>query len=661
MFRMHVRKPSGNVLFLITAIVVGVIIAFILLSTSFVRILGTSGEQQTAIEAAAAAAARDLSRIVVETPECGFVSLSDAAPVGSFTQAADGFALPVKSINTLIGTARVDLIIADKLGQQVMIDLSRMDLQNALTAKDTLVAALKASLTKTGSGQDKDGNVIRPYLSAEDAYKQNQIRMSGGSTYVTDSMKLTLGSLEGGAGTAIPLPNPQSKAAVASNQRVGDCYKSYVNIPYLGTDFVFGGIGTSVKIVDKKAFRDTIASLPYQFPTIVRAEATQNIKDLHSTSGYNTQAVACAQPATVHDPLPAPGALSISFPDGRVPEIQKPEDCYLNAHLSDPEEDPMDLLTSKNGDYPRDGGANMQSTPWPTDGSNSMHPTGDVWKVGLHDWFRRAGTKANIDSCVNMQSQVLDSPNPATVTWLAPISIGGPYLNLGKIPGGIIHIFTFNGDGTVKYRSKQLTPYPLYCASNEQMYGESLVAIRNSSIGTQTIVVNNKGNNPPDDTVVLTKVWDAYIRDEVRWPGRIKGGKHAGEPINKPILASTSNQNEKDRMAFTIIGKGSGAVGHGHGAGHGKGKGKGQSGTTGNGDNGWPPLIAPQSDFGELSKPPAPVMNPMPASPGLKRPFYESTGTAVDIRFRRQVDVTDVVLGTVSPNGETGYIGIVAP
>lgn len=654
------RYPQGNMLILITAIIVGVIIALVLFSTSFVRIMGTSGEQQTAIEAAAAAAARDLSRIVIETPECGFVSLSDFAPVGSYTQAADGYALPVKSINTLIGTARVDMIIADKLGQQVMIDLSKQDLENALKAKDALVAALKGALTATGSGFDKDGNEVRPYQSAEDAYSRNKIRMSGGSSYVANSLKLELGCLEGGAATGTPLPNPQSKASVAANQRVGDYYKSYVNIPYLDTDFMFGGIGSSIKIVDKKAWRATLTGVPYQFPTIVRAEATQNIKDLHSSSGYDTQAVACAQPATVHDPLPAPGALSISFPDGRVPEIQSPRDCYTNANLAAPEEDPMDLLTSKNGDYPLDGGSHMQNKPWPLDESNSMHPSADVWKVGLHDWFRRAGTKANIDSCVNMQNQVLDMPSPSTVTWLAPISVGGPYMNLGKIPGGIIHIFRFNPDGTVYYRSRPLTPYPLYCASHEQMYGESMVAIRNSAVGTQTIVINNKGNNPPDDTVVLTKVWDAYIRDEVRNPGRIKGGKHAGEPLNKPVVAFGGKKYKHGQIAFTTYGAGSGAVGHGHGAGHGKGKGKGSTGTTGSGDNGWPPLIAPQSDFGELSNPPATIMNPMPPGTG-KRPFYESTGTAVDIRFRRQVDVTDVILGTPSAAGETGYIGIVGP
>ncbi|NJL73487.1 MAG: hypothetical protein HC888_19155 [Candidatus Competibacteraceae bacterium] len=78
--------------------------------------LGTNSEQRTAIEAAALAAARDLSMIAIDTPDYGFVSLSDSAPIGSTTAAADNFYTPVRSINGIIGTLRLDMIIADKLG-----------------------------------------------------------------------------------------------------------------------------------------------------------------------------------------------------------------------------------------------------------------------------------------------------------------------------------------------------------------------------------------------------------------------------------------------------------------------------------------------------------------------------------------------------------------
>src|SRR5579885_854838 len=108
------RDRRGNMLVVVTAACF-IIIVLLLLAVSYVRFTGTRLEQRTAIESAAIAAAKDLSRICINTPECGWVSLSDYAPNGSATQAPDGFDLPVRSINTLIGTARLDLIIAHQL------------------------------------------------------------------------------------------------------------------------------------------------------------------------------------------------------------------------------------------------------------------------------------------------------------------------------------------------------------------------------------------------------------------------------------------------------------------------------------------------------------------------------------------------------------------
>ncbi|MFX8700516.1 hypothetical protein ABTM56_20650, partial [Acinetobacter baumannii] len=70
--------------------------------------LATHSESKNAIEAAALAAAADLSRIVVNTPEYGFISLSDAAPIGKSTSASDQYYLPVRSINSIIGTCRLE-------------------------------------------------------------------------------------------------------------------------------------------------------------------------------------------------------------------------------------------------------------------------------------------------------------------------------------------------------------------------------------------------------------------------------------------------------------------------------------------------------------------------------------------------------------------------
>ncbi|HMO24014.1 MAG TPA: hypothetical protein PKC98_23870, partial [Candidatus Melainabacteria bacterium] len=64
------------------------------------------------------------------------------------------------------------------------------------------------------------------------------------------------------------------------------------------------------------------------------------------------------------------------------------------------------------------------------------------------------------------------------------------------------------------------------------------------------------------------------------------------------------------------------------------------------------PLITPQTDTGESMIPASPVVTPYPSSGATTRPFYQASGTAVDIRFRRQVDVTNLKI-----NFDVGYLG----
>src|SRR5690606_11371311 len=154
------------------------------------------------------------------------------------------------------------------------------------------------------------------------------------------------------------------------DKRVGNNYKSYVNIPVSAggetTNFVFGGIGDSIKIVDNSRFRTTISGLPYQIPTIVRAQASQII------NGDEVVAAACAQPASVFDPLPAPGAMSVSCPDGQLPELNKLKDIRTNAELAKKgTAEGADLFTAVNGDFPVDGGSMMEPIGYPIDSQDS--------------------------------------------------------------------------------------------------------------------------------------------------------------------------------------------------------------------------------------------------------------------------------------------------
>jgi len=224
----RVRGQRGNMIILVLAVLMGILMLLLAFSLSYVRMLGSNSEQKTAIEAAALAAARDLGRVVIEDPNFGFISISDAAPSAPNTKADDGFALPVTGINTLLGTIRVDMIIASQVGDSTMTTLAETDYTNAMAAKDFLVGALEQAMLPGGGGanlRDVDGNVVSPYQAAVEAYQQNVVRIAGGnSRMVNGSMKLTLGCLTTPAMTATPVPTPQALANVGGSQQIQGYY-----------------------------------------------------------------------------------------------------------------------------------------------------------------------------------------------------------------------------------------------------------------------------------------------------------------------------------------------------------------------------------------------------------------------------------------------------
>jgi hypothetical protein len=89
--------------------------------------------------------------VVVDTPQFGYVSASDSAPVGTATPAGDQFYMPVHGINSLIGTARLDLEIATALGDPVMTALAQQDQAAAIiVAQQYLAPVLNAAAQGSG-------------------------------------------------------------------------------------------------------------------------------------------------------------------------------------------------------------------------------------------------------------------------------------------------------------------------------------------------------------------------------------------------------------------------------------------------------------------------------------------------------------------------------
>ncbi len=622
-----------------TAITVFLVAVLAFFSLGYVRLLGSNSEQRNAIEAASLAAARDLSMIAVDTDEYGWVSVSDAAPTGSVTTANDAYNVPVRGINSIIGTIRLDLIIASELGDANLKHIIKADLVKAKAAQAKLATELKKSIAAGYVAKDINNQVINVYKDAEDAYTANQIRMTGSSNYVKNSLKLSLGSIANGGVTNTPLPNPAAKAYVPSGGSQNDFYRSYFNQTFDGEDFVFAGIGDSIKLIDVKNWTPSVASLPYQMQTIVKAEADQQMNNGQSGQSYTIHAIACAQPANVADPKPAPGALSFSFPDGIPPEITKPIDMFTDSQLNSGNN--CNVQTSKNGDYPI-GTPTTQivDITWPY--PSLAESTGNVFRLALFDWWKRAGTKLNIDSAVTMMTDPkynFNTPVPANIDWKTPAKLGDKTIyNLGPIPNGNIHIYRIDAaTGQISYQDKSLAPVQYSVAGNQQLYSENLDAITKSKVGTLTVGPFEFPNTGYIvDMVYLKPVYDVYIRDQVHQPGKTLGGDHAGEPMDYPLVSQATTGRD-------LGGAGFGAA---------------KPPPISQRPKGLPPAITNQSDFAETAGFPmnSSFYNNYSAGPGAKnmRPTYQKNGMAVDIRFRRQVDT-----GTFkdSLGFSTGYVG----
>jgi hypothetical protein len=479
-------------LVLVAAVTVGIILALLFFVLHYTSMLGAHQEQNTAIQAASLKAASDLSLICINDPYFGYISLSDYAPVGTATAAQDNYDTPVQSINTILGTVRLDMIIADQVNDPTMKIMAQNDYAAALLAQQHLYTALQAAIQPSGTGTDYSGNTISPYQDAVTAYNSNQVRMSGTpSQMVANSMKLTLGSVVGAATcTVIPeSPYDNTNSNQTQNTSNGMCYLAYVDIPYDNYHFVFSGISSGVKLVDPSTFSAAAPSglSQYTMLSVVKAEADEQFQSSsqNASSVQVVHGVACAEPASANDPRPAPGALVISSPDG-APPITKFGDILTNPTFSSP----VTFSSPSGGDYPGPG-----VTLPPAGIPGVVNPTVTVTGgAGLYGWTRQGGTKVRVSSVLAM--------------------LGYPLVSNGANGVGYIYTFTTDASGMLTISAPAMitmAPGPINSISQNQLYG-----VNNAPF-------SKNGAN-----------WDLEFADDVFQEGSINGGMHAGQPFATP-------------------------------------------------------------------------------------------------------------------------------
>jgi hypothetical protein len=500
--RQRVKRNHGSVLVLTTALFLGIVLAICLFSMSLTRMTGSHQEQKTAIEAAALAAADDLSRIVIEDPNFGFISLSDSPPTQAGTIAGDHYCTSVQSINTLMARIRLDMIIADQLQNTTMKKLLANEYQLARQAADRLSATLTSAVLPGGWARGADGTTIRPYNDAQQAYLSNKIRMNGGrSSLKHDSLKLMLG-LANGLSTNTPVPNPVSVAKLNSSTMMeNNSYLPFVDVPYDGYDFVFSGGDDGTTLVDVKAFSTNTAQLPFAVLNIIKCEAdelTEYKNEYAETEAATLHIAACAQPACVRDPLPNESALAIRFSSGTFPEVARLGDLLVNPRI---QYSPADTVGSPiSGDYPQ-----TPLSPMVLIDATSTHPPfGQVVTLALYDWIRNQGLNINVGSLINSFNNQFDASIPTNVPQ--------------------VHYFRASTGGNIIETVQVDDPTLALPVSQNQYYAVSGEAI-STAITPSALITNNK------------QWFDIFVRDFVYKTGRVKGGAHAGTAFG--ILGTT--------------------------------------------------------------------------------------------------------------------------
>jgi hypothetical protein len=649
----NTRRSKGNTLALVAAvsIIALVVIGFTVLYVSMLR---SSSEHKSAIDAAAIAAAKDISRIVVDTPEWGYVGLTSEPPTGNDTRAADNWNQQVRSINELMATTRLEMIIASELGDTFMKNLALADLAAVQAAQNALTTEITQALTSGGQAKDAAGNNVTPYNSAQLSYIKNQAK---NSSFVPGSFNLTLGGVQGGIPTSTRAPNPLSKGACAGLEAEG-MYMSEVNIPFQGTNFMFGSVGKRVALCDVKKFATGV-----QTPAVVRAQATQRFQDQGKTWDVTFNACACA--GSLESPRPNPGALTVSFPDGQLPEITNLGDVYGYTQLD--ASCPMNVFTSVNGDFPSDNSSGVSLSPYAASIPFSSPPfAAELVKLSLYDWIRCGGSTVNIDSVIAAQSIPFAAPATPTVMWKVEHPINPPTIvELGPVPTGIMHIYSIQQDGTIAYNSAEIKPAPYTVVGEGQLYAEVVDEGDISSSVPEWKIKNiplpDIKGLPNTATVKGTQKYNLFIRDLARNLGKTQGGKHAGDRMDgNPQISrgvygrqlANSVLLADDYLAFA------GPTSFGESSINNNGTGNGTSG--GSPGKGFPTMITRQDDFAS-SNIPEPTYYVYSKGPGggAPRPAYTKTALAADIRFRRLIHAGD--LDFLLGGNDFGFIGQMLP
>jgi len=472
--KIKIRSGQGSILLLSLLILCFVAVPLLLVGGQMALYQVDRVRAQAVVEGAGLLAANDLSRVIIDDPHFGYVSLSNYPPIGKGTCAPDGEPLPVTGINTLVGTVRQNTIVAHELNNQTMALLADNDKNKMDETIRELNNTIKAVLAGKSSAKwtDIQGSKVQALADVSQFLRDNlpaDIKLV--------SVKLSPGWLTNGGDTSIAVPQPLSLAHLKKTDIRAGKYQAFTDVPAVGHTFTFAGLGPSSSLVSPANFRDADGK---HICSIVKIECTFALQDLCKplaalglSAGTELKTVACCQPYTMADVGPA-GAMTLRFTQGPVAGLQTWRD-FLAGGFHDNQVTTYDAV---GGDYPLDAQAHMISQKHETPPTTSQE-----FAEHLYYWLRNGHVKPRLDAVLAMLNDPFRS-GPAQ-----------------------IYAYEFASDGSISRRIISRDPFPIGVTSESQ---------------AQTVV----------DTSIQGGMTPIIIfRDDVKNLGTTGGGQHGGQPL----------------------------------------------------------------------------------------------------------------------------------
>ncbi|MBX9693287.1 MAG: hypothetical protein K2Z81_12940 [Cyanobacteria bacterium] len=496
------RRPSRGSTLILVILAVALVISVGLVLFQFQMMFVQRQKAQSAAEAAALEAATQLSRIVVDDLQWGFVSLSNHSASGKNTMAKDGESLPVVGVNEVLAAVRTEKLLANSLNSASLSELASEDYENATGTCQNLQGVLLESLKSNNKRQftDFDGNKIMPYAAARKMFEQNFPDIARGKARLAE-FTISCGWLSNGSTTMTP--DPERKKANRPAY-----YSSFVNLPVGDNQFYFAGTSDRPVLVDSQRFRKADGKR-FCSAVLVTAKIAYN-QDLsanaHSSREPKPSHTLCVTATALPPAVPYQGAVGtfvIACPQGYLDKVDR---LRRVIDLAEFNKVPIRHQLAEGGDFPVDSGSKLIDEP-----VQKQRTVSRSTAEALFSWLRTNLGRASLASILDVINSPFDRSSPSANS-----------INL-------MVMYDFDRDGECR-----MTRY-----SNHGFRTQTL-SDRQSLDVAFNVVPTNKG------------MLGVVIRNQVYNCNPTSGGKHAGQPLASelPVDYSRPSLSEHDELGL---------------------------------------------------------------------------------------------------------------